>query len=125
MSIWSCIPLWLFVVLGPLARVSEVRCEGALCWGSVLQDFLCLVKVIFWVAWVHVGCPQVIQVVEHRVIIDVTIGVFAFETAYQVTVNKIEAQEGAAVFTHLVDGEGAPIGGGRSRRRDCISSHRD
>jgi hypothetical protein len=63
------------VVLGPLARVSQFLCEGSLCWGSVLQGFPCLFKIDFWVAWGHGCCPQIVQVVEHRVIIDVIVGV--------------------------------------------------
>jgi hypothetical protein len=82
------------VVLGPFARVSKVRYEGALCWGSVLQCFPCLVKVHSWVAWGDVGCIQVVHIVEHRVVIDVTVGAFAFESAYHVAVDNIEAQEG-------------------------------
>jgi hypothetical protein len=84
------------VLLGPLAHMSKVRCDGALCWGYV-------VEVDIGVAWGHLGCPQVIQIVEHRVVIDVAVSVFTFDPAYQVAVNKIEAQEGGVIFTYLVD----------------------
>jgi hypothetical protein len=55
------------------------------------------------VAWGYFGCPQVIQVLEHLVIVDIAVGVLAFKSPYQVAIYEVETQEGAAVFTHSVD----------------------
>jgi hypothetical protein len=75
------------VLLGQLARVSEVQCEGFLCWVSVLYCFPCLVKVDCGVAWGHLGHLQVVQVVEHRIVVDVVVGVLAFEPTYMVAID--------------------------------------
>jgi hypothetical protein len=64
-----------------------------------------LVDVDVGVAWVNLCCPQVVQVVEHRIVIDVTVGVITFEPTDQVSVDKVETQEDAAVLSHSVDQE--------------------
>jgi hypothetical protein len=49
-NVYVVMHFFMVVAMGPLAHVSEVRCEGALGWGSILQGFPCLVTINVWVA---------------------------------------------------------------------------
>jgi hypothetical protein len=105
-NIYAVVHAFMIIVLSPLARVFKVGGEGAFFWRSIIQCFARLVEVNFGVTWGHFFHPYLIKVVEHRIVINIAVGVLAFDTMHQVAVDEIAMKKGAAVLAHSVDQKG-------------------
>jgi hypothetical protein len=74
--------LFVIIILFPLASVIEVRGESSVCWRPLLQRLPCLFEVNLGVAGWHMYCVEVIEVVEHRILVEVTVGALALKPTY-------------------------------------------
>jgi hypothetical protein len=100
------------LIVGPLASVLKVGSEVPFCWRSILQYFSGLVEVDLGIAGWHLNYAQVLEVVEHRVVVDIAIGVFTLDPPYEIAVQEVAMENGLTVLAHSVNGEGRAGGGG-------------
>jgi hypothetical protein len=61
---------------------------------------------------VTLNCVEVIEIVEHRAVVNVDNSVLVLEPSYKIAVDKVETEKGATVLAHSVDREGHTCGGG-------------
>jgi hypothetical protein len=112
------------IIEPPLLSVLEVGDEVTLGQCALLQCISCLITIYLGVPWGHLNGAQVFQIVKNGVVVNVTVGVLAFEPPDEVAMEEIETKEGAAILPYLTLSMErlAPIGGCHSRRRELIFS---